>query len=70
MGRFASTIPFYERAREPYDAAFFKMVAGILGLSGKDRLLDLGAGPGLLAIGFAPFVGKVVGADPEAASVH
>lgn len=70
MGRFVSTIPFYEGAREPYHAAFFKKVAGILGLSGRDRLLDLGAGPGLLAIGFAPFVGEVVGVDPEAAMIE
>lgn len=54
MGRFASTISFYEAAREPYDAAFFKKVADILGLSGKDRLLDLGAGPGLLAMALPP----------------
>ncbi|HEY8125445.1 MAG TPA: class I SAM-dependent methyltransferase [Methylocystis sp.] len=70
MGRFASTIPFYEGAREPYGAAFFEKVAGILGLSGDDRLLDLGAGPGLLAIGFAPFVGEVVGVDPEPAMIE
>jgi ubiquinone/menaquinone biosynthesis C-methylase UbiE len=30
-------------------------------------LIDLGAGPGLLALGFAPYVGRVVGVDPEPA---
>lgn len=70
MGRFASTIRFYEGPREPCGAAFSEKVAGILGLSGNDRLLDLGAGPGLLAIGCAPFVGEVVGVDPEAAMIE
>jgi predicted RNA methylase len=28
-------------------------------------LLDAGCGPGLLAIGFAPYVGSCVGVDPE-----
>ncbi|WP_041927308.1 class I SAM-dependent methyltransferase [Methylocystis sp. SC2] len=65
MGRFASTIPFYEGAREPYGATFFETAARSLGLAGNDRLLDLGAGPGLLAIGFAPFVGEIIGVDPE-----
>ena len=29
------------------------------------RLLDAGCGPGLLAIGFCPYVGSCVGVDPE-----
>jgi SAM-dependent methyltransferase len=28
-------------------------------------LIDLGTGPGLLALGFAPYAGRVVGVDPE-----
>lgn len=65
VGRFASTIPFYEGAREPYGPAFFEKIARTLSLRSNDRLLDLGAGPGLLALGFAPYIGEVVGVDPE-----
>jgi SAM-dependent methyltransferase len=32
-------------------------------------LLDLGAEPGLLALGLAPFVGEVIGVDPEPAMI-
>jgi SAM-dependent methyltransferase len=40
-------------------------VALQLGLDGSERLLDVGAGPGILAIGFAPYCGEVIGVDPE-----
>src|SRR5580700_2534233 len=65
MGRFASTVAYYESARPPYGAAFFEAVALQMGLDGSERLLDVGAGPGILAIGFAPYCGEVVGVDPE-----
>jgi cyclopropane fatty-acyl-phospholipid synthase-like methyltransferase len=61
MGRFASTVAYYETARPPYGAAFFEAVALQLGLDGSERLLDVGAGPGILAIGFAPYCREVVG---------
>ena len=69
MGRFASTVAYYENARPPYGAAFFAAVARELGFNRSQRLLDIGAGPGLLAIGFAPYCGEVVGVDPEPAMV-
>jgi SAM-dependent methyltransferase len=65
MGRFASTVAYYESARPPYGAAFFEAVALQMGLDGRERLLDVGAGPGILAIGFAPYCREVVGVDPE-----
>jgi SAM-dependent methyltransferase len=70
MGRFASTVAYYESARPPYGAAFFAGVALELGLDGSQRLLDVGAGPGILAIGFAHFCRKVVGVDPEPGMVE
>ena len=69
MGRFDSTVAFYECARPPYGDAFFAKVARSLGFDGSQRLLDLGAGPGLLALGFAPFVAEVIGVDPEPAMI-
>ncbi len=65
MGRFASTVEFYARYREPYPEKFFKKVAEQIALRGEETLLDVGCGPGLLAIGFAPFVGRCTGIDPE-----
>jgi SAM-dependent methyltransferase len=70
MGRFASTVAYYESARPPYGAAFFAKVAWQLGFDGSQRLLDVGAGPGILALGFAPHCGEVVGVDPEPAMVE
>ena len=66
MGRFASTVVYYERSRPPY-GPLFQAVARRLGLSGTERLLDLGTGPGVLALGFAPWVAELVGVDPEPA---
>ncbi len=65
MGRFASTVEFYARYREPYAPAFFKKVVEQIVLRRDETLLDVGCGPGLLAIGFAPFVGHCTGLDPE-----
>ena len=70
MGRFASTVAYYEGARPPYGAAFFEAVALELGLDGSERLLDVGAGPDILAIGFAPHCREAVGVDPEPGMVE
>ncbi|TYO64219.1 class I SAM-dependent methyltransferase [Bradyrhizobium hipponense] len=67
MGRFASTASLYEHLRPPYPPEFFRSVAKKLGLSKRCGLIDLGTGPGLLALGFAPYVGRIVGVDPEPA---
>lgn len=67
MGRFETTAPTYAARREPYPAAFFAAVAAALKLDGQEALIDLGTGPGLLALGFAPYVGRILGVDPEPA---
>jgi len=67
MGRFATTAEFYEQYRPPYAAEFFHTVAQRLKLDDRHALIDLGTGPGVLALGFAPHVGRVVGVDPEPA---
>ena len=53
--------------RPPYPAVFFRNVARRLRLGKEHELIDLGTGPGLLALGFAPYVGRIVGVDPERA---
>jgi SAM-dependent methyltransferase len=65
VGRFDSTAPYYARYREPYPATFFLEMARRLGIEGTERLIDIGCGPGSLAIGFAPFVQSCVGVDVE-----
>lgn len=67
MGRFATTVEFYARCREPYTLKFFETVARDLNFSGKESLLDVGCGPGLLAIGFSQYVARCTGVDPELA---
>jgi SAM-dependent methyltransferase len=65
MGRFATTAALYEELRPPYPAEFFRSVAERLHLSRQSALIDLGTGPGVLALGFASYVGRIVGVDPE-----
>jgi SAM-dependent methyltransferase len=70
MGRFATTVPLYEQFRPRYAAEYFRTVAQKLGFSKQHALIDLGTGPGLLALGFAPYVGRIVGVDPEPAMLE
>jgi ubiquinone/menaquinone biosynthesis C-methylase UbiE len=69
MGRFATTASLYAARREPYPAAFFAAIAEALELDGHEALIDLGTGPGLLALSFAPYVRRLVGVDPEPAMI-
>ncbi len=69
MGRFATTVALYEELRPPYPPKFFRAVAEQLGLGKQHALIDLGTGPGLLALGFSPYVGRIVGVDPEPAMI-
>lgn len=70
MGRFATTAGTYARDREPYPPEFFALIAERLGLGGSEALIDLGTGPGVLALGFVPYVGSILGVDPEAAMLE
>lgn len=63
--RFRSTVPHYVAGRLRYPASLIATVADALSLKGTGRMLDLGCGPGFLAIAFAPYVAEVVGMDPE-----
>jgi ubiquinone/menaquinone biosynthesis C-methylase UbiE len=67
VGRFATTVPYYSRYREPYAEAFFQTVAQQLNLTGRERLGDIGSGPAPLALGFARYVASCTGIDPEPA---
>jgi ubiquinone/menaquinone biosynthesis C-methylase UbiE len=66
-GRFESTVPYYTRFRPRYPAALFDLIAARCHLDGRGRLLDLGCGPGFIAIAMAPRFAGIVGVDPEPA---
>jgi ubiquinone/menaquinone biosynthesis C-methylase UbiE len=63
--RFQSTVPFYSRYRLAYPPRLLERVIELTGLEAGDPVLDLGAGPGLLAIPFAAAGMRVTAADPE-----
>jgi SAM-dependent methyltransferase len=52
-------------ARPQYSPRLITRVAQTAGLTPDSRVMDLGCGPGNLALAFAPFVGSVVAVDPE-----
>jgi SAM-dependent methyltransferase len=63
--RFRSAAEHYRKGRPPYADALFDRVAERVGLTRKHAVLDLGCGPGQLALGFARFAGSVTAVDPE-----
>ncbi len=65
--RFASAAASYCEGRPPYPELLFRRIAQLGGLAPGHRVLDLGCGPGQIAIGLAPFAGEVVAMDPEPA---
>ncbi|HEV7136086.1 MAG TPA: class I SAM-dependent methyltransferase [Steroidobacteraceae bacterium] len=65
VSRFQSTVPFYSRYRLSYPPRLIERVIELTGLKSGDAILDLGAGPGLLAIPFAAAGMRVTAADPE-----
>jgi ubiquinone/menaquinone biosynthesis C-methylase UbiE len=63
--RFQSTVPFYARYRLAYPTRLIARVIALTGLRAGDPMLDLGTGPGLLAVPFAVAGMRVTAADPE-----
>ena len=63
--RFRHAAPHYLEGRPAYAARLIERVAELCGLGPKDRVLDLGCGPGQLARAFAPIAGEVIAVDPE-----
>jgi cyclopropane fatty-acyl-phospholipid synthase-like methyltransferase len=63
--RFRTAAAHYAVGRTAYPPAFIAEVARAARLTRADRILDLGTGPGVLALAFAPHVGSVLAVDPE-----
>lgn len=62
---FRGTAPYYRRGRQPYAPGMTDALADHLDLDGRGRLLDVGCGPGTVALLFARLFESVVGLDPD-----
>lgn len=62
---FAGAARYYEHGRLPYAPGLADAFARSLALDGQGRLLDVGCGPGTVALRLAPLFGAVVGLDPD-----
>jgi SAM-dependent methyltransferase len=62
---FGGTASYYVRFRSRYPPELLGQLAEHAGLDGTGRLLDLGSGPGFLAVPLAAHVAEVVAVDPE-----
>jgi SAM-dependent methyltransferase len=62
---FEGTAAYYRQGRKPYAPALGDALAEHLALDGHGRLLDVGCGPGTVALFFAHLFESVVGLDPD-----
>lgn len=58
---FLGSASYYQRGRLPYAPGLPDVLAEILMLDGRGRLIDVGCGPGTLALSLAHLFGDVVG---------
>jgi SAM-dependent methyltransferase len=65
LHRFQTTVPYYARYRLGYPDALIARIIEIVGLKPSNPVLDLGCGPGLVAIPLAQAGLKVTAVDPE-----
>jgi trans-aconitate methyltransferase len=68
--RFRSAAEHYRKGRPAYALGLFDRVAERVRLTRDHGVLDLGCGPGQLALGFARFAGSVTAIDPEPEMLH
>ncbi len=66
---FEGTAPYYPRGRKPYARGLADALAAHLDLDGRGRLLDVGCGPGTVALLFARLFESVVGLDADAGMI-
>jgi len=64
---FATAAAHYLRGRPPYSPHLADVLRTTLGLDGTGVLVDVGCGPGVLAVQLAALVDTVIGVDPEPA---
>ena len=64
---YLGTARHYSRGRPPYSRALAETLAAEAGLDGSGRLLDVGCGPGVVALELAGLFEETVALDPDAA---
>ena len=62
---YSGSAAYYARGRPPYSRALATTLATEVGLDGTGRLLDVGCGPGILAIELADRFEQAIGLDPD-----
>lgn len=62
---FAGAARYYEQGRPPYAPGLADAFTSSLGLDGQGRLLDVGCGPGTVALRLAQRFETIVGLDPD-----
>jgi len=62
---FEGTAAYYRQGRKPYAPALADALAEHIHLDGRGRLLDVGCGPGTVALHFAHLFESVIGLDPD-----
>jgi SAM-dependent methyltransferase len=62
---FKGTAAYYRQGRKPYAPGLADALAEHLRLDGRGRLLDVGCGPGTVALFFAHLFEDVVGIEPD-----
>jgi SAM-dependent methyltransferase len=63
--RFKRAARYYTTGRPAYPKLLSRRVAELVGLTKQDTVLDLGTGPGFLALDFAPLARLVTAIDPS-----
>lgn len=63
---YAGSAQHYERGRLPYPETLVDVATTALGLDGTGRLIDVGCGPGIIALRLAHHFDAVVGVDADA----
>ena len=66
---YGGSAPYYARGRLPYPTELAETIRAELELDGTGRLLDVGSGPGSLALLLAPLFAEAVGIDADAGMV-
>jgi SAM-dependent methyltransferase len=66
---YSGSARFYLEGRLPYAPGMADALARALALDGRGRLLDVGCGPGIVALELAPLFDEVVGLDADAGMI-